>query len=74
MDALGLKLIGHTDLNGQGDAMTLSYEGEYVYVAHIGVGEMATSGLQIRGPAAPAVVHEDSISLSGTTRGIGLCP
>ncbi len=59
MEADGLRLVGHTDLNGKGDSMGLSVgPGGHVYVAHQGKTDLATSIVDVSDPSSPAVVRQ----------------
>ncbi|HZR99786.1 MAG TPA: hypothetical protein VFE37_13825 [Chloroflexota bacterium] len=52
------RLVGHHDLNGQGDGMQLLKVGQYAYVAHLGVHDMALSILDCADPSAPKLVRQ----------------
>lgn len=59
MEAEGLRLVGHTDLSGKGDSMGLSVAGGgYVYVAHQGKTDVATSIVDVSDPSSPTVVEQ----------------
>jgi len=52
------RLVGHHGLNGQGDGMQLLKVGNYAYVAHLGVHDMALSILDCSDPSAPELVRQ----------------
>jgi hypothetical protein len=52
------RLVGHHDLNGQGDGMQLLKVGQYAYVAHLGVHDMALSILDCADPSAPKLLRQ----------------
>ena len=54
----GFRLIGHSDLNGYGDAMQVVKRGNYAYVAHVGVSPLRLSILDVSDPADPKVVKQ----------------
>ncbi|MGH9242734.1 MAG: LVIVD repeat-containing protein [Acidimicrobiales bacterium] len=58
MESDGLELIGHTDLDGRGDAMGLAYSEGYLYVGHQGHNGVATSVVDVHYPAAPRVARQ----------------
>jgi hypothetical protein len=57
-DARGLRLVGHSLLNGFGDGMQVLREGDALYVGHFGPSGMGTSILDVSDPARPAVVRQ----------------
>jgi hypothetical protein len=58
MEASGLGLVGHTDLNGSGDAVGLCVYDGHVYVGHSGRHGVGTSVVDASDPAAPRVVRQ----------------
>ena len=57
-DTLNMRLIGHNDLNGYGDAMQVVKKGDYVYVAHVGLSPLALTILDCSDPTNPRVVRQ----------------
>lgn len=57
-EAAGLRLIGHSDLNGYGDGMQVMPNGDALYVAHFGPSGMGTTVLDISDPTVPSVVRQ----------------
>ena len=57
-DTLGFTLIGHSDLNGNGDGMQIGRDGDALYVAHFGPSRQGTSVLDISDLTHPTVVHQ----------------
>src|SRR5919202_6356301 len=57
-DVQGFRLIGHSDLNGVGDAMQVIKRGDYVYVAHVGLSPLALTILDCSDPTNPRVVRQ----------------
>jgi hypothetical protein len=57
-DARGIRLIGHTDLNGHGDAMQVNLKDGYAFVGHMGATRVGTSIVDARDPRAPQVVKQ----------------
>ena len=53
-DAWNIRLIGHTDLGGQGDGMHVGFKDDYAFVGHMG--ETGTSIVDIRDPRQPRLV------------------
>lgn len=58
MEAQGLRLVGRSDLNGRGDTVGLSLNDGYVYLAHHGKTDLATSIVDVRDPERPEIVRE----------------
>jgi hypothetical protein len=52
-----LRLIGHSDLNGHGDAMQLMLKDQYLFVGHV-LGKMGTTVLDVSNPKEPKVVRQ----------------
>lgn len=57
-DTSGFRLVGHSDLNGNGDGMQVMPFGDVLYVAHFGPSGKGTSILDISDPTAPTVVRQ----------------
>ncbi len=57
-EARGLRLVGHTDLNGCGDGMHVARKASYAYVAHMGDSRIATSIVDVSDPTKPRVVRQ----------------
>ena len=57
-DTSGFRLVGHSDLNGNGDGMQVMPLGDVLYVAHFGPSGKGTSILDISDPTAPTVVRQ----------------
>jgi hypothetical protein len=57
-DAAGLRLLGHSRLDGSGDGMQVLREGDVLYVGHFGPSGMGTSILDVSDVAAPRVVRQ----------------
>jgi hypothetical protein len=57
-DAQGFRLIGHSDLNGHGDAMQVVKKGDFVFVAHVGASPLALTILDVSDPTCPRVVRQ----------------
>lgn len=55
-EAHGLRLVGHSDLNGYGDGNQLIRQGDYLYVGHMR--RMGTSVLDVSDPERPTVVWQ----------------
>jgi hypothetical protein len=56
--ALGLRLVGHSDLGGRGDGMQVIRNRDALYVGHLGTSGMATSILDVSDPRAPQLVRQ----------------
>ena len=52
-----LRLIGHSDLAGQGDGMQLMLKDHYLFVGHV-LGKMGTTVLDVSNPKEPKVVQQ----------------
>ena len=55
-EALNIRLIGHSDLNGHGDGMQVLLKDTYLFVGHLG--KMGTSILDVSDPGNPRVVQQ----------------
>lgn len=58
MESRGLELLGHTDLEGRGDAAGLAVLGDLAYVGHKGRHGVATSIVDLSDPRRPRVVRQ----------------
>src|SRR6266571_2546771 len=58
LDARGLELVGHTDLDGKGDGMQIMRNGDVVYVGHMGDSGVATSVVDVSDLRHPKVVAQ----------------
>ncbi|HKW78670.1 MAG TPA: hypothetical protein VJQ09_06170 [Candidatus Limnocylindria bacterium] len=58
LEARGLELIGHTDLDGHGDGMQIMRSGDVLYVGHMGDFGVGTSVVDISDVARPRVVRQ----------------
>ena len=54
----GLRLIGHSGLEGCGDGMQVMRHGPALYVGHLGDSGMATSILDVSDPTSPRVIKQ----------------
>jgi len=57
-DRSGLRLIGHSRLDGYGDGMQVLREGDALYVGHFGPSGMGTSILDVSDVTSPKVVRQ----------------
>src|ERR671939_487210 len=57
-DALKMRLVGHTDLNGHGDCMHVNLKDSYAFVGHMGETRVGTSVVDVSDPRRPRVVAE----------------
>lgn len=57
-DSVGFRLVGHSDLGGNGDGMQVMPLGDVLYVGHFGPSGMGTSILDISDPSSPEVVRQ----------------
>ena len=58
LEARGLELIGHTDLDGKGDGMQIMRNGDVVYVGHMGDHGVGTSIVDVSDPRRPRVLRQ----------------
>ena len=58
VEARGLQLIGHTDLDGRGDGMQVMRNGDVVYVGHMGDHGIGTSIVDVSDPRRPRVIRQ----------------
>jgi hypothetical protein len=57
-DALNMRLVGQTDLNGHGDGMHVNVQDGFAYVGHMGESRVGTSVVDVSDPRQPRVVAE----------------
>jgi hypothetical protein len=57
-DALNMRLVGQTDLNGHGDCMHVNVQDGFAYVGHMGESRVGTSVVDVSDPRHPRVVAE----------------
>lgn len=57
VEARGLELVGHTDLDGAGDGMQIMKSGDVVYVGHMGDNGVGTSVVDVSDLRRPRVVR-----------------
>jgi hypothetical protein len=74
LEARGLELVGHTDLDGKGDGMQVMRKGDVVYVGHMGDFGIGTSVVDVADLSRPHVVgqipvpkgtHSHKVQLAG---------
>jgi len=58
LEARGLELVGHTDLDGKGDGMQIMRSGDVLYVGHMGDFGVGTSVVDISDLAHPRVLRQ----------------
>ena len=58
LEARGLELVGHTDLDATGDGMQVMRNGDVVYVGHMGDFGVGTSVVDVSNPRRPRVVTQ----------------
>ena len=63
-ESKNLRLIGHTDLDGQGDASQLIRHGDYLFVGHMG--SAGTSIVDVRDPTRPRLVKRLPVPTGST--------
>ncbi|HEY6052733.1 MAG TPA: hypothetical protein VIU86_02315 [Gaiellaceae bacterium] len=57
-EARGLRLVGHSDLDGFGDGMQVVRRGDALYVGHFGLSGMGTTVLDVSDRTRPRVVRQ----------------
>ncbi|MFQ5967595.1 MAG: LVIVD repeat-containing protein, partial [Acidimicrobiia bacterium] len=57
-EAAGLRLIGHSDLGGFGDAMQVMRHDDALYVAHLGTSGKGTSILDVSDVTSPRLIRQ----------------
>ena len=55
-EALNMRLVGQTDLNGHGDCMHVNLKDGFAFVAHMGESRVGTSVVDVSDPRRPRVV------------------
>ncbi len=58
LEARGLALIGHSDLDGRGDGMQIMRNGEVAYIGHMGDHGVGTSVVDVSVPQRPRVLRQ----------------
>jgi len=58
LEAHGLELVGHTDLDGRGDGMQIMRNGDVLYVGHMGDFGVGTSVVDISDLSRPRVLRQ----------------
>src|SRR5438874_4646861 len=53
-----MRLVGHHDLNGVGDAMQIVVRDHLAYVAHVGYNDLALSILDVSDPENPRLLRQ----------------
>src|SRR5439155_21680752 len=57
-DALNMRLVGQTDLNGHGDCMHVNLKDGFAFVGHMGQSRVGTSVVDVSDPRRPRVVTQ----------------
>jgi hypothetical protein len=57
-EALNMRLVGQSDLNGHGDCMHVNLKDHYAFVAHMGESRVGTSVVDVSNPKEPRVVMQ----------------
>src|SRR5919198_2643187 len=57
-EALNMRVVGQTDLNGHGDCMHVNLKDGYAFVAHMGESRVGTSVVDVRDPTRPRLVTQ----------------
>ncbi|MBV9169325.1 MAG: hypothetical protein JOZ81_04495 [Chloroflexi bacterium] len=55
-EALNMRLVGHTDLNGHGDCMHVNVQNGVAYIGHMGESRVGTSVVDVSDPRQPRVI------------------
>src|ERR671929_1958372 len=58
VEALNLRLVGQTDLNGHGDCMHVNVSNGFAYVGHMGESRVGTSVVDVSDPRRPRLVTQ----------------
>jgi hypothetical protein len=58
VDALNMRQVGQTDLNGHGDCMHINVKDGYAYVGHMGESRVGTSVVDVSDPRRPRTVAQ----------------
>jgi hypothetical protein len=57
-DALNMRLVGQTDLNGHGDCMHVNLKDGFAFIGHMGESRVGTSVVDVSDPSRPRVVTQ----------------
>lgn len=57
-EALNMRLVGQTNLNGHGDCMHVNLKDGFAFVAHMGESRVGTSVVDVSDPSQPKVVTQ----------------
>jgi hypothetical protein len=57
-EALNMRLVGQTDLNGHGDCMHVNVKDGYAFVGHMGESRVGTSIVDVSDPREPRVINQ----------------
>src|SRR5215468_8189841 len=57
-EALNMRLVGQTTLNGHGDCMHVNLKDDFAFVAHMGESRVGTSVVDVSDPSRPRVVTQ----------------
>jgi hypothetical protein len=57
-EALNMRLVGQTNLNGHGDCMHINLKDGFAFVAHMGESRVGTSVVDVSDPSRPRVVTQ----------------
>jgi hypothetical protein len=57
-EALNMRQVGHTNLNGHGDCMHVNLKDGFAFVAHMGESRVGTSVVDVSDPSRPRVVTQ----------------
>lgn len=58
IEALNMRLVGQTDLNGHGDCMHVNVKDGFAYVGHMGESRVGTSVVDVSDPRRPRLVAQ----------------
>ena len=56
-EALNIRQVGQTDLNGHGDCMHINLKDGYAFVGHMGESRVGTSVVDVKDPRRVAFRH-----------------
>jgi hypothetical protein len=62
-DALNMRQVGQTDLNGHGDCMHINVKDGFAYVGHMGESRVGTSVVDVSDPRRPRVVWQGGLKV-----------
>jgi hypothetical protein len=57
-ESVNMRVIGHNDLGGKGDASQISVTGDHAYVGHMGTNDVGTSIVDLSDPTDPRLVGQ----------------